>query len=616
MSKSEQISHPQSAFRKWLPMGIIALSIAIIVIDGTVLNVSQKSIINDLGTDLKTIQWAFTSYSLVIAALTIFGGRLGDLYGRKKMFKLGAILFAIGSFLTTISPNVGVLLLGWSLIEGVGAALMTPAASALLVSNYEGRDRGTAFAIFGATAGGASAFGPIIGGFLAKYGTNISSALASLFSFNSTISNYFAGFSGWRWAFGINVIIVLLLLIGSRFLKDFHTKTEHKINLDLPGVVLSSVGLTAMVYGIIESSTYGWFTAKKAYEMFGSSYDLAGLSITPYLLLVGLISLVAFIFWELRVEKMGKEPMIRVEIFNNPTFSFGILTLTTLFGGFTGIITYGVVFFFLTVLQFDSLGAGLALIPLSIMVFIMAPLSAKFSPKFGGKNIVQFGIALTLIGTALMYTEFSPDATVWTFIPSLVIFGMGFGMMMAQINNLILSSVDVKLAGVASGINGTIREVGRSFGTALIGAAFISTLGSTLKDNLNSNNNINIQAKQAIIQSIDNGEVNAGTSSSKSDSEVLGDANNQKAISGIVAGAKAQGKILPQSVAEKAFLDSYRTTESEISEEVKKSITEGSKTAITYTGVFILISFMMSFGLPSSKKKLSGEVVKHAIEME
>jgi MFS family permease len=601
--EKETTTQPQTKFRKWLPMFIIAMSLAIIVIDGTVLNVSQKSIINDLNTDLKTVQWAFTSYSLVIAALTIFGGRLGDIFGRKKMFILGAILFAIGSFLTTIAPNVSVLLLGWSLIEGIGAALMTPAASALLVSNYEGRDRGTAFAIFGATAGGASAFGPIIGGFLAKYGTNISDFLANIFRFNPTISDYFSHFSGWRWAFGINVIIVLFLLIGSRVIKDFYIKPDQKTNLDLPGVLLSSVGLTSIVYGIIESSTYGWFTAKKAFEIFGNSYNLFGLSVTPYFVVFGILLLIAFVLWELRVEKIGKEPMIRVEIFKNQTFSFGIATQATLFSGFTGIITYGVVFFYLTVLQLDSLGAGLALIPLSIMTFMMAPLSAKLSPKFGSKNIVQLGILLALAGTLLMFTEFKIDANIWTFVPSLVLFGTGFGMIVAQINNLVLSSVDVKLAGVASGINGTIREVGRSFGVALIGAAFISTLGTSLKENLNNNQNINTQAKNAIIKSIDDGEVNAGTNTTKSDKEVLDESSSKQAIQGIMSSNSIQKKVVSQQAAETIFLNSYRKNESEISTEVKKSIVDASKVAVSYTGVFIFVSFLMSIGLPKAKKE-------------
>ena len=591
----------QSNLKKWLPMFMIALALAIIVIDGTILNVSQKAVINDLQTDLKTIQWAFTSYSLVIAALTIFGGRLGDLYGRLKMFRLGAILFALGSFLTTVAPNVGVLLLGWSIIEGVGAALMTPAASALIVSNYQGRDRGVAFGIFGATAGVASAFGPIIGGLLAKYGTNISSFLSWALQFNSTISQYFANFGGWRWAFGINVFVVVGLLFGSRIIKDDHVRETQKINLDIPGVLLSGLGLTSIVYGIIESSNYGWWTAKKAFEFAGNKYDLGGVSFTAYAILAGIILIISYILWELKVEATGKEPMVRLEIFKNKAFTMGIATLTTLFGGFSGVITYGLIFFFLTVLKFDSLQAGMSLLPFSLTTIVMAPLSAKLSHRFGSKPIIQLGILLNLIGTYMFYINFKVDSTVWTFIPAMIIFGTGFGMVIAQINNVILSSVDPKLAGVASGINGTIREVGRSFGVALIGAAFISTLGSTLKTNLQNNTQISAQAKTGIINSIDSGEVDSGTKDSLTDSKVLRSDGAKQAISGIIAGSKGQ---LTQPQAQASYLGNYRQQEKLITSEVDKSITEGSKISIVYTGVFILASFILSFGLPSKKKEV------------
>ena len=592
----------QSNLKKWLPMFMIALALAIIVIDGTILNVSQKAVINDLQTDLKTIQWAFTSYSLVIAALTIFGGRLGDLYGRLKMFRLGAILFALGSFLTTVAPNVGVLLLGWSVIEGVGAALMTPAASALIVSNYQGRDRGVAFGIFGATAGAASAFGPIIGGLLAKYGTNISSFLSWALQFNSTVSEYFANFGGWRWAFGINVFVVAGLLFGSRIIKDDHVHDGKKINLDLVGVALSGFGLTSIVYGIIESGNYGWWTAKKAFEFLGNKYDLGGISFTAYAILAGVILIISYVLWEFKVEAAGKEPMVRLEIFKNKAFSFGIATLTTLFGGFSGVITYGLIFFFLTVLKFDSLQAGMSLLPFSLTTIVMAPLSAKLSQRFGSKPIIQFGILLNLIGTYMFYINFKVDSTVWTFIPAMIIFGTGFGMVIAQINNVILSSVDPKLAGVASGINGTIREVGRSFGVALIGAAFISTLGSNLKTNLQNNIQISAQAKTGIISSIDIGEVDSGTRDSLTDSQVLGSDGAKQAINGIVAGSQGRQTL---AQAQASYLGSYRQQEKLITSEVDKSITEGSKISIVYTGVFILASFILSFGLPTKKKEVA-----------
>lgn len=597
----------KSTLQKWFPMFIIALSLAIIVIDGTVLNVSQTAVIEDLGTDLKTIQWAFTSYSLVLAALTIFGGRLGDIFGRLKMFRLGAILFAVGSFLTTVAPNVGILLFGWSVVEGVGAALMTPAASALIVSNYQGRDRGTAFAIFGATAGGASAFGPIIGGFLARYGSNISQFLSSVFSSIPTISDYFANFSGWRWAFGINVIVVSILMLGSKAIKENFVKSSHKIYLDMTGVVLSSFGLIAVVYGLIESSTYGWFQTTKPYEVFGQSFDLAGISISLYAIVIGIIFLATYVWWEFRVEKEGKEPMIRLEIFNNATFTFGILTLTTLFAGFTGIITYGIVLYYLTVLNLDSLSAGLGLIPFSIMTFVMAPISAKLAQRFGGKIIVQIGLVLILIGCGMYYIAFKDGATVWTFVPGSLVFGTGFGLMVAQINNLVLSAVDTKLAGVASGINGTIREVGRTFGVALIGAAFISSLGTHLKTNLENNLSINTEAKQEIIKSIDSGEVNVSSNESLTDKQVFQKGYQTGAIYAIENKAQESGIVLNSTSAQNIFLENYRKNESQIKIEVNKSITESSKNSILFTAGFGILAFGFSFGIgnDSKKKKIS-----------
>ena len=173
---------PQSAFRKWGSLVVMSFAVLIIVIDTTLLNVSLGNIIRDLGTNIQSLQWVITSYSLTLAALTVTGGRLGDMFGRKKMFMLGAIIFAVGSFIASISTNFPMLLIGESIIEGIGAALMMPATSALLVANFKGRDRALAFGVWGGVAAGGAAIGPILGGYLA---TNFS----------------------WRWGFRINVFV-------------------------------------------------------------------------------------------------------------------------------------------------------------------------------------------------------------------------------------------------------------------------------------------------------------------------------------------------------------------------------------------------------------------------
>ncbi|MEI6728506.1 MAG: DHA2 family efflux MFS transporter permease subunit [bacterium] len=536
-----------SGFKKWLSLFVLALAVAIVVIDGTVLNVSIVNITNDLGTDLKSIQWAFTSYSLVLASLTIFGGRLGDLFGRKKMFVLGAIIFGIGSLVTALAPNIGILILGWSIIEGIGAALMIPASSALLVSNFEGEDRGKAFAIYGATAGAASAFGPILGGYL-----------TTAFS--------------WRWAFGINIFVVAILALGSIIVKGYHQK-PHKISLDLLGVFLSSLGMGSITYGIIESSTYGWLQAKKAFEFMGSSYDLAGISITTYGVIFGLLVLVAFVFWELRQENLGNSPLISMKIFLNKGFSIGIINVSLLFAGVSGLFTYGLAIFYQVVLGLSAFDSGIGFIPLSLATFLGAPLSNAIAKKIGQKRIVQVGILFGALGSLIIYFTLSLEATRISLIPGLFVFGLGFGLMIAQVTNLILSSVPVTQAGVASGINGTVREVGRTFGTALIGAAFLATLSSTISDKINSNKALAKTPepiKQMVVTRVGLG-----------DSSVL--------------------KQIPDVVGDQA--------KNEIIKEAHRSYVDGGKIAIIYTGVFLLVSFLISFTLPEGHELSDKEIV-------
>ena len=212
----------------------------------TLLNVSLSYIIQDLDTTIQKIQWVITAYSLTIAMLMITGGRLGDLYGRKKMFVLGAFIFAVGSLICSFSQNVPTMIIGESIIEGIGAALMMPATMSLLVSTYRGRDRALAFGIWGGVAGASTAIGPLLGGWIT--------------------TNY-----SWRWAFRINVVVAAVLIAGSFLIKESRDR-EEKPQLDWLGVILSSSGMFFLIWGIIESSTYGWVKANEPFTLFGWTF--------------------------------------------------------------------------------------------------------------------------------------------------------------------------------------------------------------------------------------------------------------------------------------------------------------------------------------------------------
>ena len=479
-------NEPNEPF-KWGILLTLCLAIAIIVIDGTVLNVSITAIVRDLNSNIKDITWAQTLYSLMLAALGIFGGRLGDLFGRRRTFVIGGIIFGIGSLMTALAPNIGVLILGWSVVEGVGAALMTPASSALIVSNFKPKDRGKAFGIYGATAGIASAIGPILGGFLT---TNAS----------------------WRWAFGINLIVVLVLCIGARKLKEY-SENSKKPDFDPIGFVLSATGLSALTYGIIESSAYGWVTAKKAFEFMGNNYNLPlNLSASFYFIVIGAILALTYIWWEIRYENQGKEPLVSMKLFQNRGFSSGILTTSILFAGFTGLIAFGAGFFFQTVLGLGAFDAGIGTFPISLGVFIMAAFSNKLTSRISPRTIVQIGFVISIVASFWLYNSFSLSTDRLILAPVLFLFGLGFGMIVSQLTNITLSTVPVTQAGSASGINGALRDVGRTIGTALIGAAFISTVSASIISGLNSNAIIPQPVKDKITQSVNSGDTNYGIS--------------------------------------------------------------------------------------------------------
>jgi EmrB/QacA subfamily drug resistance transporter len=525
-------------WKKWLSLGVLSLALAIVVIDNTVLNVSIKNIIVDLGTDLKSIQWAITLYSLVVAALTITGGRLGDLYGRKFIFLTGAIVFGIGSLIASFSPNIGTLIFGWSIIEGIGAALMLPATTSLIVSNFEGRERGIAFGVWGGVAGAASAFGPLLGGYLT---TNAS----------------------WHWAFRINVVIIAILVLGSVLIKGSKDESS-KSQLDFVGVILSSLGLAITSYGIIESSTYGWIWTKKAYEFLGTNYNLLfGLSVSFYAILLGLIIVGGFIAWEWYTENQGHVPLLSVRLFLNKQFTAGSLTTLVLALGQTGLV-FAIPVFYQSVFNLDAFETGKGLLPLSLSLLFAAPLGGYLSGKIRPKLLVQIGLVVGIVAALVLRATISPEATQVDFIPGLVLFGVGFGLVLAQISNLTLSAVDIKQIGEASGVNSMARQVGATLGSAIIGAVFLATLTTSFTDGVNASSVIPAQAKSTVIQ------------------KVVDDSSS------IEFGSDNQNKTT-----------STNPTDIEMTRIAHLATSDSSKAAITYVAIFNVLAIFVSILLPN-----------------
>jgi EmrB/QacA subfamily drug resistance transporter len=473
---SQDTAGAQTPFiKKWSPLFVMGLAIIIIVLDTTLLNVSLGTIVRDLHTTIQSLQWVITAYALTLAALTITGGRFGDLFGRKKMFMLGSVIFALGSFVASISHNVGMLILGESIIEGVGAALMLPATLSLLVSTYKGRDRALAMGVWGGMAAAGSAIGPVVGGYLT--------------------SHY-----SWRWGFRINIVVAIILLLGTVLIHESRDR-EERPTIDWWGILLSAGGLGAIVYGLIESATYGWFKATEPFMLSGHQLPLGGLSIVPVMLALGTALLAGFYAWEQHMVAKARTPLVAMRLFTNKQFTVGALLTGIMSIGLVGLI-FGLPLFYQGVKGLDALHTGYGLLPMSLGLFVMAPLGGYLAKHFKPKRIVQVGFAIDILALLYLRQSIAVTASVSDLIPSLLLFGIGMGLVFSQVTNITLSAVSPNEAGEASGVNNTLRQVGQSLGTALIGTILIASIGTGLAKGVQNSPQISESHRAGLVQAV------------------------------------------------------------------------------------------------------------------
>jgi EmrB/QacA subfamily drug resistance transporter len=458
----------ESLFRKWGTLIVLSLALAIILIDSTLLNVALSTLIRDLHTTLQKLQWVISAYSLILAALTVTGGRMGDLFGRKRMFIAGAITFVAGAIVASMASSFGVLLLGESIIEGIGAALMMPATASLLVAKYRGHERAIAFGIWGAVAAAAAAIGPILGGFLTTH-------------------------YSWRWGFRINIFVVALLLLGSPLVED--DREPERTKIDWLGVVLSAAGLFLVVFGIIESESYGWFRARKPFPL----GQPGSVSVAIVSVIAGAVIVALFIAWERRFEARGGVPIVSMALFTNRQFVAGAGVTGVMMLGQNGVI-FCLPVFLQSVRQLDALYTGLMLLPLSIMILFVSPTAANLTKRIAHKRLVQAGLICNTIAILMLRATIGIDTKLAWLVPALALYGIGMGLVLSQINNLTLSAVPVRNAGEASGVTNTFRQIGIALGTAIIGAVLISSIVLRMETAVQENASIPPQTKDGIAK--------------------------------------------------------------------------------------------------------------------
>lgn len=434
----------------WSVITMLAAAQFIMVLDTTVMNVSISQIVIDLNTTVIGLQTAITVYTLVMAAFMLVGGKLGDRWGAKRAFVIGMLIYGLGSLTTALSPNLGVLLVGWSFIEGFGAVLVIPAIVALTAVTYSGHQRAIAYGIIGGVSGASAAIGPLIGGWVTTYYT-------------------------WRLVFATETAVVLILML---FLKAIPATTGRQMKMDLKGAFLSAAGLGFAVFGILISSQWGWVTPKDA-----APFTLLGLSPVFWLIILGLVLLGAFARHEEAISKAGKEPLLDMSLLHIPRLRAGLMTLLS--QQFIIMATFFVLPLYLqSVLGFDALETGKRILPLSIALFVFALGGSAVTGRYSPKRIVEIGLFGMLIGEVLLIAYTGPDLKTLGFGIALALVGAGLGLMASQLSNVNMSSVPAERGSEVGGLQGTAQNLGASLGTALIGSILIASLVSNFQANV------------------------------------------------------------------------------------------------------------------------------------
>jgi EmrB/QacA subfamily drug resistance transporter len=431
---------------RWVALAIAVLAAFIVVLDNTVLNVSIPTILRELHTTLPSLEWVITGYALTFAALLIIGGRLGDAYGHRKVFIVGAGLFGIGSLLASVATSVGQLIVGEAIIEGVGASLMMPTTLAILSGTFKGRERATAFAAWGATAGVAAAFGPVIGGWLT--------------------TNY-----SWRWSFRINVIVAPLAIIGAVLFMKNAARPERRIRIDVPGALLIAGGMFLLVFALSQGGVYGWWQPIKDFTVGGHTVWPATNAVSPIpaLFVVSVLTLAVFVWLELRIERNGGDPLFEFAHLNLKTYRYGLLTVAVVAMGQLG-LSFVLPIFLQDAKHLTAARNGLWLLPIGLFLIVGAQVGGLLIRRFGTTMIVRVGLVLYTVGILLILRVVSLNVTVWDLVPGLAFYGFGIGFAGAQLTNVILSEIPLEGSGGASGANSTIRQVGSALGVSVIGS--------------------------------------------------------------------------------------------------------------------------------------------------
>ena len=417
--------------RKWWTLVSVSFALFMIMLDNTVVNVALPAIQRDLGIDVAELEWVVTGYALSFAVLMLSGGKLADMFGRRRIFLIGLGVFTLSSLFCGLAGSAE-LLIAARVLQGVGSAFMMPATLSIITATFPPRERGAALGIWAGVSAMALAIGPLVGGLITEH-------------------------IGWNWIFYVNVPVGLVGIVAARLIIPESKDTSHEQRLDLPGLLTSGIALFALVYALIEAGSRGWLS-----PLILGLFALAVLAGAAFVLL----------------EKAQRLPLFDMTLFRDPTFAgantVALLVSLAMFGVF-----FFISLFMQNVLGYSAVRAGVAFLPMTVLIILIAPIAGKSSDRLGSRWLMTGG--MTLVGCSLLiFAQLQADSSYLALLPGMVLGGVGMAITMTPMTAAALSSVPVDKAGVGSGMLNTFRQVGGSLGIAIMGAILASGSNAAL----------------------------------------------------------------------------------------------------------------------------------------
>ena len=553
-ARTNPVGEASAGKTPWKALWVLALGLAMIVLDSSIVNVSIPAIINAIHITMTEAQWVTALYSIVLAALLLPAGRLGDMVGRKRMLQVGTVIFILGSLLAATSSS-GAWLLMARVVQGIGGSLVMPSTLSSVSATFRGKYRATAFGVWGAVMSGAAAVGPFLGGL-----------------FTSTI--------GWRWIFLVNLPLGLVVVLASMAFvpetKSSPAGSADRFGLlrDWEGILLSALGSAFVVFALIEGQTYGWVRPASTLVLGPLVWsDSAPVSPVPISLVLGLVLLVGFALVELRRKRQDRIVVLDVSMFTIGTFGWGNLTAAIINAGQFAVI-FILPLYMINARGLSPLQAGSVLGIMALGSVVSGGLARLVSARLGAGGTVQLGLGMEILGVAASVLLMRDSMPLWTMLVTLVIYGTGLGFASAQLTSLVLSGVPVAQSGQASATQSTIRQWGTALGAAVSGSVLSAAVGMVMPAHLEAIPGLPTGVAQGLTQSVRSSAGNVISSMR-------------------MQGTKGQlGVLGPQ-----------------VTEALTRGFTQGAQLSMAFAGVLLLVGLVASIKVRQAARKAGADRV-------